>query len=834
MANKTAILSVKIVSDAKNFKRAMTQASNSVSKFQRSVGKATKVTAITTAIAGLASVALAGTSNLLALGVSLASIAPAALVLPGILAGMAVGLGVTIIALKDAGKYLEDLGPKFESLRASISENFWKKAAQPIREMVNTVLPRLSVGLNQTATAIGGFFASLAGVIKGALTPSVLASMFKPLVGSIEIAKGALKPFVAALITLGTVGGTYLEPLATWFVQISKDFNAFIQKAAKDGSLKGWIDTGLQALKDLGGVLAGLGGLFGGLGKAALAAGGAPLSALSDGLKRVNAAILQPAFQAGLTGLFKGAHDAMAGLGAGIGKVSGSFAQLFPVIGTALALFGNLAGSAISVVAPALVAILKAVMPVAEAVAGVLMSAFNQLSTWFTANQAKIHEFATAVGTTVVAAVQALSPLLTGLVTVLTSVGTWMINNKEAVIALGVAITAAVVTVNAIKVAMVAYTAVAAVMKTLQLAITTAMAAYRAGLTLATAAQIGMNVALSANPIGIVIVLVAALVAGIVYLATQTTFFQDTWRVMTEWVTKAWKATTKAITDGWRVVYSYISAKVQAIVVFFARAVADIKQKWNVAIMLIRGFITQLAASAIQKVNQIRQGFSVVINTIRNVWNAGFNFIRSIVYSVISGIASYINTIANVASRVISAVRNYFSSGFNAIRNLVYSVVNSIITTFNRVSNAVSQIVGWARNSFASAFYYMRNLAHNVINNIVGVFGRISGAVSNAMSWVRSLFNMGGMPGWLKGVLGMGGTGIEVNAFGPAQGLGIGSTGGLLGAPSGGTRIQPVVNNYHFTVNGALDPQAVAKQIKGLLKGDAQRTGRIAVGAELW
>ncbi|TDB71805.1 hypothetical protein E1211_15215 [Micromonospora sp. 15K316] len=46
---------------------------------------------------------------------------------------------------------------------------------------------------------------------------------------------------------------------------------------------------------------------------------------------------------------------------------------------------------------------------------------------------------------------------------------------------------------------------------------------------IATAAQWAWNVAMSANPIGIVIVAIGALVGAIIWIATQTTWFQDLW-----------------------------------------------------------------------------------------------------------------------------------------------------------------------------------------------------------------------------------------------------------------------------------------------------------------
>lgn len=48
----------------------------------------------------------------------------------------------------------------------------------------------------------------------------------------------------------------------------------------------------------------------------------------------------------------------------------------------------------------------------------------------------------------------------------------------------------------------------------------------------ATAAQWLWNVAMTANPIGLIIVAIGALVAAIVWIATQTTWFQDLWRAV--------------------------------------------------------------------------------------------------------------------------------------------------------------------------------------------------------------------------------------------------------------------------------------------------------------
>ena len=79
--------------------------------------------------------------------------------------------------------------------------------------------------------------------------------------------------------------------------------------------------------------------------------------------------------------------------------------------------------------------------------------------------------------------------------------GTWAVANKDWLLALGIAITTAVVGFQA-------YTKV--------------MAIWRAAVAVAAAAQVLFNAALTANPIGIIILAIAALVAGLTFFFTQT------------------------------------------------------------------------------------------------------------------------------------------------------------------------------------------------------------------------------------------------------------------------------------------------------------------------
>ncbi len=80
-------------------------------------------------------------------------------------------------------------------------------------------------------------------------------------------------------------------------------------------------------------------------------------------------------------------------------------------------------------------------------------------------------------------------------------------------------------------------------------AISTAASATWAGVQaaasgVATAAQWLWNIAMDANPIGVIILAITALVGAIIWIATQTTWFQDLWRVV-------WGAIKDAAVGSW-------------------------------------------------------------------------------------------------------------------------------------------------------------------------------------------------------------------------------------------------------------------------------------------
>lgn len=294
---------------------------------------ALKIGLVTQGIIGLGAAGLTSISNIFATGAALASISGVIATLPATFASMAIGVGVLIAAFKDFNTVLPGVKSQLSKLQDLISGNFWAKAKAPIQDLIGNLLPSFSKGLGLVATQFGGLFASLAHGLSGALPASLVGGMFAQLSDSIVIAQEAMKPLTQTIATFGQIGSAYLPKMATWFLDMTTQFNSFLQNAANDGSLTAWIDSGLTALHDLGQVLKNVGGILSGIAGAATAAGGSTLGMMADTLERVNQAVNGPAFQGVLIKTLTAAHQAFSNIASQAGP---AFMKFMETLGTVL------------------------------------------------------------------------------------------------------------------------------------------------------------------------------------------------------------------------------------------------------------------------------------------------------------------------------------------------------------------------------------------------------------------------------------------------------------------------------------------------------------------
>jgi len=168
----------------------------------------------------------------------------------------------------------------------------------------------------------------------------------------------------------------------------------------------------------------------------------------------------------------------------------------------------------------------------------------------------------------------------------------------------------------------------------------------------ATAVQAIYNAIIAANPIGLIITALAVFAAAVIYLATQTTFFQDAWTKMTEIASEAFRIfgeTFKAIGE--------------TLVNFFSGLVENISESWN--------RMTDGIGKAIEAAGKF----------IKGIWDGLVEGINT----GIENIGSFFETTFNGVTNFFRGVINGYISMFESFFNFVIGGANGLIRALNRI-----------------------------------------------------------------------------------------------------------------------------------------------------
>lgn len=740
----------------------------------RSIGNAMKsldkaipaLSAGTTAIGLIGAAGLAATSNLFALGASLASIAPAALALPGIIAGFGVGLGVMVAALADAGDVLGDLGPRFSALQDTISTNFWAAAEAPIRNLADAVLPLLNARLGEVGGSLGDFFASMSNAFASPANIGLLDGMLANLRDSISVASEGIGSFVNGLMGLGSVGAAYLPALAGWFNDISASFESWIQQNTDNGNLFDWIDTGIAALQDFGRVMWGIGGVFSNFASAAAGAGGASLGALADGLERVNATMEGPAFQGALTTTFQGAHDAMAALGPGFAALGDAFVKFAPTLAEIMTLMGEIGSVALTGIADALAtpafqngltSFFEGILVGAEAIAPhmpalasafgavasfagtlaavlgpVLGAAIEALAPVVTDLMGGLSAIAPILGGVLVSAIQTLAPFIQDIVS---TIADWVKQNPE--FASGLLVAAAAVG-GLIAGAVGLFTALAPLVASI-----VSIVGGLAGMGV-TMSGVGAAIAGVLGPIALIVAGIAALGALLVY-AWQTS----------EPFRQAIIGLGVAIMGFLQPIIAFITGTLIPIIVQVAQAfwamVMQIVDALIPMITVIIQIVTQIIEYLTPLVTFVLSVLAPIFTHLGNVVSAAFTFIGTVISTIINIITSILQVFLAVIqgdwSAAWAAIKNVISTVWEGIKTVVgaaidfvWSVIQSGLALVQSIWNAIwSAIGGFVSSVWSAIVSAISGFISNLVNAIVNFVNDVKSNIQNGFNRAKEM-----------------------------------------------------------------------------------------------
>lgn len=224
--------------------------------------------------------------------------------------------------------------------------------------------------------------------------------------------------------------------------------------------------------------------------------------------------------------------------------------------------------------------------------------------------------------------------------------------------------------------------------------------------------------ALLANPLTWIVIGITALVAGIIWLATQTTFFQDVWTNVTNAIGTAWdwlwttvlQPVFQAIGEVFTWIYENIILPIVTGIMIYVglwaavitwlwetvispvfSAIGEVfNWIWNSIIMPIIGFIEaaiQGAGIVFQWLyaNAIKPAFDGVATAFNWVW-------ANVISPVVGFISDAITNVGNTIQSVFGGIGSFIGNAFQGALSVVRGPINGIIGLVNSAIRGINQL----------------------------------------------------------------------------------------------------------------------------------------------
>jgi hypothetical protein len=273
----------------------------------------------------------------------------------------------------------------------------------------------------------------------------------------------------------------------------------------------------------------------------------------------------------------------------------------------------------------------------------------------------------------------------------------------------------------------------------------------------------------------------------------------------------------------------------------FMATVAWLKTAWSATMAAMSGAVNRLRAVINAVVNWLKAAWRATFAAISAVTRAAgavvravFNVIKAVGRAVFAGLSAYVRAYLAVFRAVFNVVRSVASAVGNAVKALwrgVFSVASSYVrsfsaafrSAFSAIRAVASSIASAVRSIWQATFNALRNAASGMASALSGPFRAVSGAVNSVIGAVRSLI------GWLGR--------IKIPKISLPKIPGFNSTTTVQAAPAvaansravaAPTRAAPA--GVTIVIQGAIDPEATARQVRRVLAAHDRRMGLTGAG----
>jgi hypothetical protein len=316
-----------------------------------------------------------------------------------------------------------------------------------------------------------------------------------------------------------------------------------------------------------------------------------------------------------------------------------------------------------------------------------------------------------------------------------------------------------------------------------------------------------LNAVMAMNPFTLIAIAVAALVAAIVWVATNTTFFQDTWETMTQ-----------VIGDAWDGLYNgFIKPIADAIGAAFAFLWENILYPVYIGIMLYIG----LWAAAFQALYDfvIKPVADLIAGIFMALWT---NFIKPVVDFVVGAFEWLGGAFTALWTDIVEPGIDAMGSGFVALwNNFIKPAIDWVVGGFKFMGEVIGNIFTGISTLISNVFQGLIGIIRGPVNVVIGFINTLIDGLNKIKidipDWVpewggkRIGFNLAKIPQLAEGGFVDSPTTALIGEAGPEVVMPLNRFESLMGIGSGSGQ----TINYYAAPNQSLDAeQALLQAVK--------------------
>lgn len=647
--------------------------------------------------------------------------------LPAAASVAAAAIGTVALGAEGISKAFANVNKSLTPLRNQVSATFQSGLAPAVRDL-NTLIPKLSGGFVSIARSMSAMAREAAATLILPQNILDLNGVLGQTTSLLNGMRGAIRPLINAFIDIVAVGSQGFGSIGQWITRTAQRFEHFIQRARETGQLRGWIENGVAALRQMWQTIKDIGAIVGGVFSALAQGAGGIGTAFTPAIKAMRAFVESSGGQQ----VFIQIGAALQQIGVAVGGVLlAALRAVAPLVGPFVQALAGLA----TVAAGVLIPVFRALAPIFSGLAPVIQNMVGPLT-----------QLASIFGSVLVVALNVVFGILSAtLIPALNVLSGWLNNNRWAVnvLAVGLGVLGTYMLASRLQAiaATVAFTAHFTALRLMDL--WTRRAAI---------GQAILNMVMRLNPIGLVITAIAGLVAGIVLLWNRSAGFRNfwigLWNAIRMAAVFAWNGIKAAISFAWNAiilpVFNAIKIAIGALGAAFRVVGVVIRAIWNgigIALRVIAAAIIFPVFLAFRLAWGVAIGiFRVGAAIVRAAWNALGIGMRAILNAVIIPVFNFFKAVANGVMaffrRIAEATGRSFAA-FGRLLNVVWSAVGRFFqAVFNSVLAPVFRVF---RNVFTAVFSFFQRIAQAVGKSFSAwgsLIGRILSVVGRAFQVV--------------------------------------------------------------------------------------------------